>query len=277
MNLPPIEPNFRCLVNHDPDPRSHTGAIRVPCDYGHDDKKPRVDRSLTGYLTLFSIIFMKVFQIDGFGLQGEVDVDFKEERMLDRLLAERNSDNHIGRSCPFWRQIEPLFSFPSYTDICYLKRLLSGLIPEEGDNNENDDTESNGYGSTFEDETDIKSNGFMEFSGVGPFYGYGKTSARRFHKEPVCSVSDYQTMSKDNRLLMEIQSIGLCPQLMVGALFSNTLVGSGHGSKQPNVVQKVDDDIYGLISDLGNKYHEQTSVLDKHLKTTTEAKALQEK
>nr|GFA55277.1 hypothetical protein [Tanacetum cinerariifolium] len=48
----------------------------------------------------------------------------------------------------------------------------------------------------------------------------------------------------------------------------------------PNVVQKVDNDIDGLISDLGNKYHEQvskTSVLDKLLKTTTEAKALQEK
>ncbi|GKC10796.1 hypothetical protein Tco_1007578 [Tanacetum coccineum] len=57
-------------------------------------------------------------------------------------------------------------------------------------------------------------------------------------------------MSKDNRLLMEIESVGLCPELMVGALFSNTLVGSRHGSKQSNVVQKVDDDIYGLISDL---------------------------
>nr|GEW05297.1 hypothetical protein [Tanacetum cinerariifolium] len=43
----------------------------------------------------------------------------------------------------------------------------------------------------------------------------------------------------------------------------------------------MDDDIDGLISDLENKYHEQvsrkTSVLDKLLKTTTEAKALQEK
>nr|GEY11485.1 hypothetical protein [Tanacetum cinerariifolium] len=61
---------------------------------------------------------------------------------------------------------------------------------------------------------------------------------------------------------------------MVGALFSNTLVGSGHGSKQPNVVQKVDDDIDGLINDLENK---KTSLLDKLLKTTTEAKLLQEK
>nr|GEW05295.1 hypothetical protein [Tanacetum cinerariifolium] len=92
---------------------------------------------------------------------------------------------------------------------------------------------------------------------------------------------DYQTMSMDNKLLMEIESIGLSRELMVGALFFNTLVGSGHGSKQPNAVQKVDDDIDGLISDLENKYHEQvsrkTSVLDKLLKTTTEAKALQEK
>ncbi|GJR56313.1 hypothetical protein Tco_1406834 [Tanacetum coccineum] len=51
--------------------------------------------------------------------------------------------------------------------------------------------------------------------------------------------------------------------------------------RSPNAVQKLDDDIDGLISDLGNKYHEKvsrkTSVLDKLLKTTTEAKALQEK
>ncbi|GJZ01741.1 hypothetical protein Tco_0519702 [Tanacetum coccineum] len=81
---------------------------------------------------------------------------------------------------PFWNQIEPHFSFPSDTDISYLKeqgsmhsvlpttkpdvdsygdiplcqRLLSALITEEGDDNENDDTESNRYASAFEDETD---------------------------------------------------------------------------------------------------------------------------
>ncbi|GJW39319.1 RNA-directed DNA polymerase, eukaryota [Tanacetum coccineum] len=116
-------------------------------------------------------------------------------------------------------------------DIPLCQRLLSALITEEGDDNENDDTESNGYASAFEDETD--------------------------------GVSDYHTMSMDNRLLLELQSIGLCPELV------------------PNAVQKLDDDIDGLICDLGNKYHEQvsrkTSVLDKLLKTTTEAKALQEK
>ncbi|GKC10795.1 hypothetical protein Tco_1007577, partial [Tanacetum coccineum] len=130
---------------------------------------------------------------------------------------------------PFWNQIEPHFSFPSDTDISYLKqqgsmhsvlpttkpdvdssgdiplcqRLLSALITEEGDDNENDDTESNGYASAFEDETD--------------------------------GVSDYHTMSMDNRLLLELQSIGLCPELVVSR---------------------------------------KTSVLDKLLKTTTEAKAL---
>ncbi|GKC99837.1 hypothetical protein Tco_1170112 [Tanacetum coccineum] len=117
-------------------------------------------------------------------------------------------------------------------DIPLSQTLLSALIPEEGDDNENDGTESNGYGSAFEDETYIKSNGFMEFSGVGNFYGYGKKPARGFHNEPVCSVLDYHTMSMDNRLLLELQSIGLCPKLMVGALFSNTLVGE---SKQDSV------------------------------------------
>nr|GEX21772.1 ribonuclease H-like domain, reverse transcriptase, RNA-dependent DNA polymerase [Tanacetum cinerariifolium] len=174
----------------------------------------------------------------------------------------------------------------SSRDILLCLRILLALISEEGEDNENDDIESNGYGSTFEDETSLKSNGFMEFSGVGPFYGYGKNSTRGFYNEPVCSVSDYQTMSMDNKLLMEIQSIRLCPELMVGALFSNTLVGSGHGSKHVifcmhNEVRKVDDEIDGRINDHENKYHEQvsskTSVFDKLLKTATEAKALQEK
>ncbi|GJW78439.1 zinc finger, CCHC-type containing protein [Tanacetum coccineum] len=111
-------------------------------------------------------------------------------------------------------------------------------------------------------------------NGVGPFYGYGKKSARGFHNDSVCSISDYQSM--DNRLFMEIQSIELCPKLMVGALF---LIPWWVGSWV--TVQKVDDDIDGLISDLGNKYHEQvsrkTSVLNKLLKTTTEAKAHQGK
>nr|GEW44931.1 hypothetical protein [Tanacetum cinerariifolium] len=93
--------------------------------------------------------------------------------------------------------------------------------------------------------------------------------------------NDYQTMSMDNELLIEIQSIRLCPELMVGAIFSNTLVGSGHGLKQVIFLQKVDDEIDGLISDFENKYHEQvsskTSVIDKLLKTATEAKTLQEK
>nr|GEW44932.1 hypothetical protein [Tanacetum cinerariifolium] len=72
----------------------------------------------------------------------------------------------------------------SSRDILLCLRILSALISEEGKDNENDDTESNGYGSTFEDETSLKSNGFMEFSGVGPFYGYGKNSTRGFHNEP---------------------------------------------------------------------------------------------
>nr|GFA80401.1 hypothetical protein [Tanacetum cinerariifolium] len=57
--------------------------------------------------------------------------------------------------------------------------------------------------------------------------------------------------------------------------------GHNGGQMGPNAVQKVDDDIDDLITDLENKYHEhvskKTSVLDKLLKTTTEAKALQEK
>ncbi|PWA69821.1 hypothetical protein CTI12_AA281010 [Artemisia annua] len=212
-------------------------------------------------------------------------------RLSDRKANSRQKPTSVDPAVysPFWNQIEPLFSLPSDTDISYLQqqgsiesvvpttkpdvdssgdiplcqRLLVAFIPEDGDDNENDDTESNGYGSTSEDETDIKSNGFMEFSGLDPFNGYGKKSPRRSHNELVCSVSDYHTMSMDSRILLELQGIGLSPKVM------------------PTVVQNKHDDIDALINDLGKKHHEQvsrkTSVLDKLLKTTTEAKALQEK
>nr|GEX34296.1 hypothetical protein [Tanacetum cinerariifolium] len=206
---------------------------------------------------------------------------------LDRTLGDPHIAKLIhAKNLPLLGSIQSVVpttkpNLDSFGDILLCQRILSALISEKGKDNENDDTESNGYGSTFEDKTSLKSNGFMEFRGVGPFYGYGKNSGRGFHIEPVCSVSDYQTMSMDNKLLMEIQSIRLCPELMVGAIFSNTLVGSGHGLKQLIFLQKVDDEIDGLISDLENKYHEQvsskTSVLNTLLKTATEAKTLQEK
>nr|GEY17777.1 hypothetical protein [Tanacetum cinerariifolium] len=140
------------------------------------------------------------------------------KRPSDRKANSRQEPTIVGPAVcsSFWRQIEPLFSFPSDTNICYLKkhgsiqsvvpttkpnvdsfgdillcqRLLFALIPEEGEDNENNETESNGYESTFKDEKHIKSNGFMEFS--------------RVHNDHVCSILDYQTMSMDNRLHMEI-------------------------------------------------------------------------
>nr|GEU97673.1 retrovirus-related Pol polyprotein from transposon TNT 1-94 [Tanacetum cinerariifolium] len=65
----------------------------------------------------------------------------------------------------------------SYGDIPLCQRLLLALILEKSNDNGNHDTESNGYGSPFEDETDIKSNGFMEFSDVVRF-GLRKSSFR---------------------------------------------------------------------------------------------------
>nr|GEV85691.1 hypothetical protein [Tanacetum cinerariifolium] len=118
----------------------------------------------------------------------------------------------------------------SFGDILLCQRLLLDLIPKEGKDNENNDTDSNGCGSTFEDETDIESNGFIKFSGV--------------HNEPVCSVSDYQTMSMDNRIRMEIQSIRLWPGLMVGAPLSNTLESKPKGVSDRAISDDVDDGLF---------------------------------
>nr|GEY54308.1 hypothetical protein [Tanacetum cinerariifolium] len=133
----------------------------------------------------------------------------------------------------------------SSRDILLCLRILSALILEEGEDNENDDIESN----------------------------------------------DYQTMSMDNKLLIEIQSIRLCPELMeitcscfhgfVDKDLINLVIPDVRRYIIVLTVRKADDEIDKRINDLENKYHEQVSskasMLDKLLKTATEAKALQEK
>ncbi|GJX45077.1 hypothetical protein Tco_0261753 [Tanacetum coccineum] len=122
-------------------------------------------------------------------------------RPSDRNSNSRPKPSSVGPAVhsPFWNQIEPHFSFPSDTDISYLKEQgsMHSVLPTT--------------------KPDVDSSG----------------------------------------------DIPLCQRLLSA------------------LIQKKPNDIDGLISDLGNKYYKQvsrkTSVLDKLLKTTTEAKALQEK
>ncbi|XP_024979408.1 uncharacterized protein LOC112516548 isoform X2 [Cynara cardunculus var. scolymus] len=194
----------------------------------------------------------------------------------------------------------PETSNPGGTPLC--QRLLAALITEEDDDptcSGNDDLKFNVYGSTFELGTDAESEVFsqpslqnLELNGHDAFGVYGKISSPRSYNHrmsmPVseiakgldhsysgllsdpemtsgttCSEYHYGNMSMNEKLLLEIQSIGLYPELV------------------PDLAHTGDEDIGEDISDLERKHHEQVlrkkSLLDKLLKSATEARELQEK
>ncbi|KAI3714539.1 hypothetical protein L6452_21495 [Arctium lappa] len=187
------------------------------------------------------------------------------------------------------------------TPLC--QRLLAALISEEENDDStfsgNDELKFNVYGSTFELGTDAESEVFshpslqnLELSGHDAFSVYGKNSTPRLYSHRM-SIPDseiatgldhsyngllsdpemtssttrseyhYGNMSINERLLLEIQSIGLYPELV------------------PDLAHTGDEDIGTDITDLEKKHHEQVyrkkSLLDKLLKSTTEARELQEK
>lgn len=197
-------------------------------------------------------------------------------------------------------------------EIPLCQRLLAALISEEGNEEPscsgNDDLNFNVYGSGFELEMDIESGSFnhrslqsFDIAGEAAFNSYGITAMGRScneleHSLPdnvvmsmtdtgitssfdpsqngvlpdramipgiVCSEYQYSNMSINEKLLLEIQSIGLYPEPV------------------PDLAQTGEDDINGDISRLEENYHEQVSrkksLLDKLLKSTCEARELQEK
>ncbi|KAJ9548103.1 hypothetical protein OSB04_020646 [Centaurea solstitialis] len=93
------------------------------------------------------------------------------------------------------------------------------------------------------------------------------------------SVSEYQygNMSINERLLIEIQSIGLYPELVL----SNILLKREHFYVQPDLPCNGNEDIGGEISRLEEKHHEQVSrkksLLDKLSESANKARELKVK
>ncbi|GJV55341.1 hypothetical protein Tco_1456346 [Tanacetum coccineum] len=247
----------------------------------------------------------------------------------EELLAAANAVINPGcaLSSPFWRQMDPLFSFVSDAAVAYIKqesilptanttdpidscyahpngtmlfeppengnespeyltsgssprgtslcqRLLTALISEE-DNN--DDLKFSVYGSSFEPETNVESDAvnrssLQNFELDGSYSsGYRIESTLRscnelVRSQPESHVMDhyqYSNMSMDERILLEIHSLGLYP------------------SRVPDLVHPGDEDVSNDISRLQEKHNHQVSrkktLLNKLLKSTDEARELQEK
>ena len=149
----------------------------------------------------------------------------------------------------------PETTTPGGTPLC--QRLLAALISEEENDKPtcsgNDDFKFDVYESTFEFRIDAESEDFghaslrnLELNGRDAFSVYGKYSTprsvnRRMSKpdseiatgldhsyngllsDPTRLEYHYGNMSMNERLLLEIQSIGLYPQLVVGTLFTSLL------------------------------------------------------
>ncbi|KAL4571828.1 hypothetical protein LXL04_018593 [Taraxacum kok-saghyz] len=210
----------------------------------------------------------------------------------EELLAAANAVINPNRalSSPFWRQMEPLFGFISDTDMSYLKqqgsiqaavidtessecigspgetqiplcqRLLAALITEEGNNDDIDDNYNNVYGFESDMESNHQShrinNHIMSVQDSGfdhSYNGMGMTPGSEY---------EYGNLSVHERVLIEIQSIGLYPELV---------------PDMPNG----NDGISAEISRLEGKHHEQVSKkksqLDNLMESTNEARELQEK
>lgn len=180
------------------------------------------------------------------------------------------------------------------------QRLIAALISEEEiedySNSGYEDLSLDLYESGFEVQTDLKSNslnhrllGNFQIAGCTAFTGYRITASRRAHDELsqdesdisnfghslnglvsdeatmpslACPEVEYDNMSMDERLYLEIQSIGIFPE------------------PEPEIAQTVDEEISEEIRRLEAKYDEQVSrtrVIDKLLKHATETRVLQEK
>ncbi|KAL5572427.1 hypothetical protein UlMin_022024 [Ulmus minor] len=263
----------------------------------------------------------------------------------EEQLAAANAVINPGRACssPFWRQMEPFFSFISDMDISYLKqqenfdstaqtatqvpssvddlrndeflleqlvsgaeennviplcqRLIAALIPEEDYSSGNEDLRVDAYGPEFDLDGELGSSNLnhqsmlnFQFSGHTAFNGY------REHDEPetdmtdiphnpmnsnfgcslngvlsnqasmpsrTCSEFQYGKMQINERLILEIQSIGIFPE------------------PGPNMAQMCDDEISEELNKLEEKCREQVykrkGLVDTLLKSASATKQQQER
>ncbi|KAK4396886.1 hypothetical protein Sango_1525200 [Sesamum angolense] len=185
-------------------------------------------------------------------------------------------------------------------EISLYQRLIAALIPEEGTQvlfgSGKEDLKYDMHGSRFEMEKDIESNIFCspisptcDPSGYPSSNGYDVNSNGQSYYEmehhivsipdpgydhlqnglltdrlipgTVCSEYEYQNLSISERLILEVHTIGIYPDLV------------------PDLAQSGDEEISGKINRLNEKYHEEVSrkksLLSKLLTSASEAKERQ--
>ncbi|XP_039023877.1 uncharacterized protein LOC120156651 isoform X1 [Hibiscus syriacus] len=177
------------------------------------------------------------------------------------------------------------------------QRFLAALIPEDDSDSGNEDPQLNIYGTRFQMDGELGSNGLshivnFQSTGHASFNGY-RTSEWPEYDTPeidnlgttgicstfshslngsfpdksmpdiVCSEFQYERVKINEKLLLEAQSIGIFLESM------------------PDITQMDDDEICDDISKLEEKLNEQVSrkkgLLDKLLKVASETRTLQEK
>lgn len=166
-------------------------------------------------------------------------------------LIEREGEVRLSTES---RVCEPLV--PGASDIPLYLRLLAAIISEEDFTHGNRDLEFDTYETGFELDRELGSNGLshadnFKFSGHTPFNGY-KMALKTEHDEAeidalgisstsiysnfddsvngvlsdqglipgmVCSEFQYDDMQINEKLLLEVQSVGIFPESMVGFYF----------------------------------------------------------
>ncbi|KAM0969853.1 hypothetical protein FF1_018056 [Malus domestica] len=180
------------------------------------------------------------------------------------------------------------------------QRLLAALIAEEDSSSVNEDLTFDSYGVDFDLDAEVESNGLdyqsqdnIQFAGHTAFNGYRITgkpeydepgvvgipnkainsdfdhSRNGFLSDPAvmpglsCSEFQYGNMSFDEKLLLEVQSVGIFPEL------------------EPDMTQTADEGIDEEIRKLEEKHHEQVSMkkglLDRLMRSASIAEEFREK
>ncbi|KAK8509097.1 hypothetical protein V6N13_062149 [Hibiscus sabdariffa] len=176
------------------------------------------------------------------------------------------------------------------------QRFLAALIPEEDSDIGNEDPQFDVYGTGFQMDGELGSNGLTHIvnfqpTGHASFNGYrtpgrpeydnpeidmlGNTQSSTFSHslngtfpdkpmpDMVCSEFQYESMKINEKLILEAQSIGIVLEPM------------------PDITQMDDDEICDDTTKLEEKLNEQVSrkkgLLDKLLKAASETRTLQEK
>ncbi|XP_040968802.1 uncharacterized protein [Gossypium hirsutum] len=214
-------------------------------------------------------------------------------------LLEQERDGRIAAVIPDGEVVSPqlVLDTGDKNVISLCQRFIAALIPEEVSDCGNEDLPCDAYGTGFEMDGELGSNGLshiVNFQSTGhtSFNGYRITGKPEhddseidmlrnaeihsnfspslngtFGNQPmlgsVCSEFQYESMNINEKLLLEAQSVGI---------FLEPL---------PDVAQMEDDEICADISKLEEKLNEQVSkkkgLLEKLLETATETRRTQEK